>query len=79
MAKKNDAIKAEIATFLTEHGYVKDKWGHYKINRDNKTYRFKFNSNKLRYELKCGPRWMMLRSGYWKDLSIGEYSIVGLV
>ena len=71
MAYEN--IKQKVAEFLKAHGCKVDRWGHYtKTRKNDKKYRYKFNKNTLRYEVKLPHGWMRLYSGYWKNIRFNE-------
>lgn len=70
-------IQEEVAQFLLNKGYRKDKWHNYKKQGSTNVYRYKFAANVLRYETKIKDRWMLIRSGFWKNLQIENGKIKG--
>jgi len=69
----HEIIKQKVTEFIKKHGWTEDRWGHYtKVKKNDKKYRYKFNKNALRYEVKLSHGWMRLYSGYWKNIHFTE-------
>jgi hypothetical protein len=76
--------KEDLAAYLVQHGWTKDRFGHYHKGE----YRFKFQKISVRLEKgyhtadteysKGEKRWLPVRSAYLKDLSIKDDKIHGL-
>ena len=72
--------KQQIIDWAMDRGWKLDKWGHLQKKIGDKEYRFKLSSTAMRYEVKVrhpgteyskpSSEWLMLRSGYYKDLYI---------
>ena len=72
--------KRQLEQWAEQHGYQKDKWGHYQKSANGNDYRLKISNIAVRYEFKIhdkgteysrpNNRWIRLQSGYFKDLSI---------
>lgn len=70
--------KEELEAWARRHGYSKDRHGHFRKDvldpekAGLKKYRLHISQNAARKELHCEDRWIRLRSGYLKNLSIDE-------
>jgi hypothetical protein len=79
--------KEQFIRWAKDHGWEQDVFGHFHksvVAKEGglRAYRFKVSNVSVRYEVQVllpggdysGPKreWMRLRSGYFKDLSIGE-------
>ena len=65
-------IRQQIIDWAIARDWKLDKWGHLQKTINNKQYRFKLSKIALRYEVKVSGSWLRLRSGYYKDLNIGN-------
>ena len=81
--------RKQLEQWAERHGFRKDRWNHYQKSQGDREYRLKLSSIAVRYEVKLhheggrysGPstEWMRLRSGYFKNVSIGlEDKLSGL-
>jgi hypothetical protein len=70
--KARKQIREAIASLLVKEGWKLDKYNNYKKTVNEKQYRYAFEDNVLRYELKVVDRWIRILSGFWKDLTITE-------
>jgi hypothetical protein len=70
--------KQEFIEWAKSKGWIPDKYGHLQKELESGALlRFKIQANSVRYERKLkftdgGSEWRRVRSGYFKDLSIGE-------
>lgn len=75
--------KEQLEQFLTDHGYEKDRFGHFKKEMPRKNgsgnslFRYKMNKYSVRYEVRArhsdgSASWIRLRGGYYKNLRITE-------
>lgn len=75
-----------IRAFLISKGWNGDRFGHLKKKRQVSTddglewreYRMKFGKASLRYEVKCGDRWLRLRSAPYGKVRIENDKLHGL-
>lgn len=82
--------KEELILWLGSKGYHKDPYGHYqKTDEKGNVYRYKLQDISVRHEIeievsdpyydRVNHRWIRLRSGYYKNLSINEKNrLVGM-
>lgn len=68
--------RQELENWLISKGYQKDTYGHYQKEIEGKVYRYKLQSKSVRIERMAfifdRNEWIKLRSGYYKNLFIGE-------
>jgi len=63
---------AEIIAWGMEHGWEKDKQGNLRKEANGKLFRLKFNTKKVRGEVRVDDRWVRQGSGFYKNMSIGK-------
>ena len=70
--------KEAVSVWLTSHGWVLDRWGHYKrMGKDNRPMRIKFNPRKIRCEVKLSDNtWVRRFSCPWEKVSITERGLM---
>jgi len=72
--KQRSTRIAEIKSWLATQGYTEDKYGNFK----SADVRYKFTATGLRKERNIGSRWVRMRSGYIKDVTVVEGKLEGL-
>jgi hypothetical protein len=73
-AARGDLI-VNIRHTLKTNGWEVDRWGNYKINRNERSYRVKLQKTSLRYEVKGGNRWVNILSDYFKNIEVVDEGI----
>ena len=63
--------KQEIKESLIKKGWIADRYGNLKKEKNKKLYRYKFKANVIRFEVK-GLSWVRLKSYYYKDIKLKE-------
>ncbi len=82
--------KTELTQWLESKGFKQDSYGHYqKTDPSGKVYRFKIQDTSVRYEAqirldgtqysKPKNEWLRIRSNYYKNLSLVNDKLHGLV
>lgn len=65
--------RQELEQWTVRHGYVKDRYGHYQRQTENRSVRrIKLSRVSVRLEVKSGHGWVRLRSGYYKNISLND-------
>lgn len=77
--KEGKVNKPVLISWLGEHGYKQDSFGHFQKTTSEGRYRMKLSGVMARKEVRVGDSWVRLRSGYYKKLSINEAGqLIGL-
>jgi hypothetical protein len=79
----------QLEQWASEHGFQKDKWGHWQKKNEVNEYRLKLSNISVRYEVKVhhagteyskpDSEWVRIQSGYLKNILITpEGKLAGL-
>lgn len=71
MSKQKQKLISDIKKILVQHGYKEDRWGNYiKTNKKGVKIRYRFRKIVFKMEMKVNNRWVMLWSGYYKNIKV---------